>query len=207
MFFKFLYKLVILIKNFYNFFFNTFTFITDLVEKLGKYNGKLVVTPTFVIPNNTCSVTIESNEEKFKIEKILNLYNSKTFSFKTTNFTNGKCFSLKYTKAKLKNRLSFLLSIKSEINFEIKIVFNKCLKLVPITAPFKNNLIDKKNHINLLNYDKCDFEYKTNKNGINCNWMEILPETDEITSSKEAITKQNSVFCTKMRILTRNAQN
>ena len=174
---------------------STYRLFTDLVDKLGKNNGKLVVTPTFVIPNNTCSVTIKSNKGKFKTEKIFNLYNSKTFPLKTANFNNEECLSLKDTKAKLKNRLSFLLSIKSEINFEIKIVFNKCPKLVSITGPFTNNLINKKNHINLLNHDKCDFEYITNENGMNCNWMEIIPKIDELTSSK------NGNYQSKFRIL------
>ena len=71
--------------------YGTFIFFTELVDKLGKNNGKLVVTPTFIIPNNTCSVTIESNKGKFKVEKMFTLYNSKTFSLKTLDFTNEEC--------------------------------------------------------------------------------------------------------------------
>ena len=158
----------------------------------------LVLTPTFVIPNNTCIVTIKSYKEKFKVEKILNLNNFKPFPLKTANFTYEECLSLKASKTEVENRLSFLLSIKSESIFEIKVVFNKCLKLVPIFGPFTNNFIDKKNHITLLNHEKCNFEYITNEKGINCNWMEIFTETDELASSKK------SNYQSKFRILYEN---
>ena len=170
------------------------TGLIDLSEGDPKY--KLVVTPSFIAPINTCSVTISSSSVKFKPEKLFSSYKSvyEGLSMKNSTFKTKNWISLEELKTKEKARLSFLFTVKANDDFELLVVFNMCARLVRITGQLPTNLTPQKDRINLINHDKCDFEYRDDKRGVNCNWKEAVLDNIQSNCSKTDDDQSKAVF-------------
>ena len=163
-----------------------FYFLSGILHKTGT-DDKLISTPSLIVPANSCSLTISSNSKEFIVVKII-INQTKFIGFSKTekeNYTNKKWISLKNInlgdhKNNLKVQITYkdYHTAKDTIDYhtdeDLNVVFHKCTRLVPIVGYYSDD-VTTTGHVSLMKHDKCDFEFRGEKEGVNCNWWEVVP--------------------------------
>lgn len=138
-----------------------------------------MLTPSLIVPIDSCSMTISNNVEKIKVVKIYidQQLIKTTLGIEKNHFTNKKWIDLKNIKLKNKTTLNILLESTNISNLEVQVVFHECTVLLPI-GDLSSNFTFKEEQLNVINHDKCDFEIKSD-HLVNCKWQEVVPKKSQ----------------------------